>query len=476
MTLDAQVVHFIGIGGTGLSAIARVLLESGLTVRGSDRQTSPLLQSLEAAGAQVFIGHRPENVQGADLVIRSSAVPDDNVEVQAAQAAGIPVLKRADYLGQLMAGRLGIGIAGTHGKTTTTAMIAWILTLLGKDPTYIIGGVSLNLGKNAHAGQGEPFVIEADEYDHMFLGLQPRIAVVTNIEHDHPDCYPTLADFQAAFLAFAQRVPADGVLIACGDDAGAAQLIQQAKAQGLRTVRYGLQNSQYACLAHHLAPNSYGGYTFDVICTVPPPGSRGPHISLATLALRVPGEHNVRNALAALAVANEVGLPVDQAALALNEFTGTGRRFELRGEAGGVVVVDDYAHHPTEIRATLAGARTRYLHRNIWTVWQPHTYSRTRTLFADFITAFENADHVLVTEIYPAREAPPADGFSARQVVAAMSHKDARYVANLDEATALLTAALQPGDVLLVLSAGDADQISARILAARTAGKPEPVV
>jgi UDP-N-acetylmuramate--alanine ligase len=452
-------VHLIGIGGSGLSAIARLLLESGWTVSGSDLQLSKQAEQLQAAGARITLGHRPENVAGAELVIRSSAIPDENVEVQAARAANIPVKKRADFLGDLMAGKLGIAVAGTHGKTTTTAMIAWTLISLGQDPSFLIGGVSLNLGTNARAGQGEVFVIEADEYDRMFLGLSPRIAVVTNIEHDHPDCFPTPQDFERAFLEFARRVPEGGVLLACTDDRGAARLLVDSSDREIRTVSYGLERwlgrpgPEYAGRALHTNPR--GGLDFEAFAK---------DTKLASVSLQVPGKHNVRNALAALAVTHILGLPLSEAAKALGEFKGTGRRFELRGEEQGVMVFDDYAHHPTEIRTTLDAARTRFPGRNLWAVWQPHTYSRTQTLLEEFAGAFLEADHVLVTEIFASREAKQ-DHFSARQVVAAMRHPDAHFVPSLDEASEYLLEHVQPGDVVLVLSAGDADQISAQVLA-----------
>lgn len=454
-------VHLIGIGGTGLSAIALVLLESGYTVSGSDRQLSPLGLGVQARGARVIAGHRPENVQGADLVVRSSAVPDDNVEVRAALDAGIPVLKRAEFLGKLMrevqAGP-GIAIAGTHGKTTTTAMIAWLLTALGQDPSYIIGGVSKNLGKNAHAGSGSFFVIEADEYDRMFLGLQPQMAVVTNVEHDHPDCYPTQADFRQAFLDFAERLSAEGTLLACADDPGAAWLLEKAAGRNIRCLAYGLDRDEYAYFARDLIPEKSGGYRFEALCQT---GERKRSVPVV---LQVPGTHNVKNALAALAVADQLGLPLDAAAQALSEFRGTSRRFDVRAEVAGVVLVDDYAHHPTEIRATLSAACSRYPGRRIWAVWQPHTYSRTRALLPEFLTAFEQADHVLVTPVYAAREKIPEDGFSAAQIAAAIVGCPADFVPDLDMAKEYLLANLHSGDVVLVLSAGDADQLNGLLL------------
>lgn len=447
-------IHLIGIGGSGLSAIARLLLESGYTVSGSDRTLSDLARELANAGATVFTGHAAENVRGADLVVRSSAVPDANPEVQAALAAGIPVLKRADFLGRLMSGRTGIAVAGTHGKTTTTAMLAWLLTACGQDPSYIIGGVSKNLGNNAHAGKGQPFLIEADEYDRMFLGLNPRISVVTVMEHDHPDCFPTPEEYRAAFNDFVRRLQPGGLLITNADDAQAAELPGEIPA-GCRAITYGM-NENAGLRAVDVRRNQAGGFSFRAIAADGTP--------VSSIALQVPGEHNVRNALAAFAVAQELKLDLNAAAASLASFQGAGRRFDLRGEAGGIAIIDDYAHHPTEIRATLAAARARYQDRRIWAVWQPHTYSRTCLLQTEFSQAFHDADCVIVTAIYAAREQD--DGFSADRIVAQMRHPSARYIPALSDARDALLAELQPGDVLLVLCAGDADQISAQVLSA----------
>jgi UDP-N-acetylmuramate--alanine ligase len=448
-------VHFIGIGGTGLSAIARLLLESGYTVSGSDRTLSPLANAVAAAGAKVFAGHAAENIHGADLVVRSSAVTEDNPEVQAALQAGIPVLKRSDFLGEFLAGFTTIAVAGTHGKTTTTAMIAWMLAEMGLDPSYIIGGVSKNLHGNAHAGQGEFFVIEADEYDRMFLGMRPAWIVLTTLEHDHPDCFPTPADYVQAFADFIVQLRPGGGAVICRDDEGAAAL-SAALPQGVHLYRYGLGAGQdYS--ASSLSTNQAGGTTF----TVSYQQSRQALLELAEVNLQVPGEHNVRNALAALAVAHQLGLPVGKAARALSSFSGTGRRFDVLGEAAGVTVIDDYAHHPTEIRATLSAARQRYPNRRIWAIWQPHTFTRTQTLLEGFLHAFDQADRVVVTEVYGAREDQTA--FSAAQVVAAMPHPAVSFAAALPDAVDLLLQQLQPDDVMLVLSAGDADQISAQV-------------
>ncbi len=447
--------HLIGIGGTGLSAIARVLLEQGHTVSGSDRQRSPLAQAVEAAGGRVYLGHAAGQIAGAQVVLRSSAIPDDNPEVQAALAQGIPVLRRADFLGALMQGQKCLAVAGTHGKTTTTAMLAWALTALGEDPSYIIGGVSPDLGGNARAGKGAYFVIEADEYDRMFLGLRPSAAIVTNVEHDHPDCYPTPQDFEAAFRAFAGRLLPEGFLHVCGDDAGAAALGKYARSLGRGVHVYGVAAPAEYRAAGLALPAGGGGYAFRFV-------HRGR--VLAEAALQIPGRHNVENALGVLSLIHQLGLPVEKAAAALGDFHGTGRRFEILGEAGGVTVIDDYAHHPTEIEATLDAARSRFPGRRLWAVWQPHTYSRLRALQSRFAAAFSQADRVLVTPVYAAREAPPEDGFDARRIARAMSHPAARYCASLEETAACLLEGLRPGDVVLVFSAGDATQVSRAVL------------
>jgi UDP-N-acetylmuramate--alanine ligase len=451
-------VHLIGIGGSGMSAIARLLIEKGYSVSGSDLELSPLAVEVQNFGARVSNGHFEDNVVGADIVIRSSAIPVENVEVQEALKRSIPVYKRADFLGELVAEKVGVAVAGTHGKTTTTAMISWMLTALDQDPSYLIGGVSKNLGVNAHAGQGDYFVIEADEYDYMFLGLTPNIAIVTNVEHDHPDCFPTQDDFFKAFVDFVNRIPEDGLLIACMDDDGAANLLEYARDQGYKTISYGISKSTNGVspdfFGDNLTIDHQGNYQFDVFVD---------QKQLTEMTLRIPGIHNVRNTLAAASISHQLNLSISKAAQALGEFQGTSRRFESWGEISGITVVDDYAHHPTEIRATLTAARDRYPGRQLWAVWQPHTYSRTRTLFNDYLTAFDAADHVLITEIYASRE-PVEKDFSANKIVEAMQHPDVRYMVNNSQATDFLITNLKQEDVLIVLSAGDANQISVDIV------------
>lgn len=455
-------IHFIGIGGTGLSAIARLLLESGYTVSGSDKTLSSYALGLQKDGAVIYEGHHARNIKGADVIVRSSAVADDNEEVKAALKADIPVYKRADFLGQFMANKTGIAVAGTHGKTTTTAMIAWMLHDLERNPSFIVGSTLNDLKVNARAGKGDAFVIEADEYDRMFLGLKPRIEVITNLEHDHPDCYPTFEDMFQAFKNYVDLLPQDGMLIGCAESESVVSLMAHARRNGINVVSYSVQtertiNSPQWMQARGLKPNQRGGYDFSAMTNV---GTAAANV--VNVSLMIPGAHNVRNALAALSVAAMLGISLQGAADALSRFSGTGRRFEVRGEAKGVTVVDDYAHHPTEIKTTLAGARARYPQRRIWAVWQPHTYSRTQMLMVEFSRAFGDADEVLVTEIYASRE--PRQDFSSAEIVSMMPHPSARYSGSLADTTDYLLKNLKAGDVLLVLSAGDADSISTNVL------------
>ncbi|MEN6522884.1 MAG: UDP-N-acetylmuramate--L-alanine ligase [Anaerolineaceae bacterium] len=449
-------VHFIGIGGTGLSAIARLLLESGYTVSGSDRSNTPLGRDLAAAGVQVSIGHAAENIRGADVIVRSSAVPDDNPEVIAARQAGIPVLKRSAFLGRLMQDRVSIAIAGTHGKTTTTAMVSWVFSALGEDPSYIIGGVSKNLGNNAHAGKGKPFIIEADEYDRMFLGLEPNFAVINTMEYDHPDCFSTPEIYRQAFIDFIHQLKPGGHLFVCRDNPGAFGLAGSVLPARKAWI-FGLDPaSDYH--TKELQLSNLGGFSFKVIFE-----SWGKNAeTIAQVHLQVPGEHNVRNALATLAICHQAGLDTQKAADALSKFTGAGRRFDVLGEANGITIVDDYAHHPTEIQTTLAAARNRFSNRRLIAVWQPHTYTRTLALLDAFCGAFQQADLVFITEIYAAREKNPA--ITGLQIIQKMGLPETQFLPSVALAGDQLLQILHPGDVLLVLSAGDADQISKDVL------------
>jgi UDP-N-acetylmuramate--alanine ligase len=451
-------IHLVGIGGIGLSAIARVLHGWGYIVSGSDREPTALTQALAREGMVIYPGHRPEQINSADLVIVSSAVPVDNPEVLEAKRRGLPVIKRDEFLGELTRGKTTIAVAGTHGKTTTSAMISWILVEAGLDPTFVVGGVLENLGTNARAGQGPHFVIEADEYDRTFLGLRPDVAVITILEHDHPDCYPTFQEMRAAFAGFAGRLVPGGLLVICGEDDEALRLADQRQdsahedlEQQSRVETYGLDRgwnwrAQGVQLGNSAAFEVWHGTQ-----------------QLGTCALQVPGRHNVLNALAALAASNGVGIDFGTAAAALTRYRGTERRFQLKGQAGGVTVVDDYAHHPTEIRATLAAARLKYPGRPLWAVFQPHTYSRTAALLEGFALAFEQADHVLVTAIYAARE-QNVQGISGADLVARMTHPSVRYVEDLAEAADVLLGEVQPGDLVVTLGAGDAYRAGERLL------------
>jgi len=444
-------VHLIGIGGIGLSAIAHVLIERGVQVSGSDQSASPITDELAKLGAQIFIGHRAENVGDVDLVLVTSAVPADNPEVIEARRRWIRVAKRYDFFPELTAGKTTIAVAGTHGKTTTTGMIAAILVNAGLDPDAVVGGIIPELNGNARAGNGKYFVIEADEYDRAFLGLRPTIAVVTSIEMDHPDIYRDVDDVARAFREFIALVPRDGLVVGCGDAARVVRELQTAQAH---IVRYGF-GAANDWRAGDVAPNARGGSDF---------GVWHGDARVGKFELQIPGAHNVLNALAALAVVDHIGVDLRGARETLRQFRGAARRFEVKGEFRGVTIIDDYAHHPSEIRATLAAARTRYPGRTIWVVFQPHTFSRTEALLDDFAAAFADADHVIVTEIYAARERDNR-GISGAQIVERMAevtgvkHGDVRFIASLDASAEFLAQHLRAGDVLITLGAGDVNRV-----------------
>lgn len=448
-------VHFIGIGGTGISAIARLMLEQGYTVSGSDRALSPLAKSLRDDGVKVYIGHAANNVTGAHWVVRSSAVPDTNPEVQHAREKGIPVYKRSDFLGKLMqAPKIGIAVAGTHGKTTTTAMIAFVLTKLAVDPSYIIGANILN-GRNAHAGSGNPFVIEADEYDRMFLGLRPKFTIVTNVEHDHPDIYPTQAEYFAAFEQFCQLIPLDGALIGDSSNMGVLRLMAHPSLTATRKICYGMADAPAPCSEWLIGTPMPS--TVDDLFNYEIKTSLSGIQQTLILRLRVPGLHNLKNAMAALAVTALLGLPLEDVCTALSEFVGTDRRFNTTKSPNGVHLINDYAHHPTEIQATLQAVRQKYPSSRVWAVWQPHTFSRTKTLFYDFARSFTMADRVIVSKIYASREVD--EDFSASEVVEQMKHPAVEYIPELPDITSALRQLCKPGDAVIVMSAGDADSI-----------------
>jgi UDP-N-acetylmuramate--alanine ligase len=449
-------VHIVGIGGAGMSAIARVLIGRGVRVSGSDRALNEQTAALIALGARIREGHAASNLDSPHVVLISSAISPENPEVEAALRAGIPVLRRREALPLLLESALQIAVAGTHGKTTTTALIAHLLRETGRDPSYIIGSTLLNSGDNARHGTGDAFVIEADEYDYMFLGLTPTIAVLTNLEHDHPDMFPTFAEMQAAFQQFIARIPEyDGVLIACADDPHALQLAKARRSSGQPTLTYGIRSPDA----------DWRGALRDDQLLIEGVQNGAPVRVTARLPLY--GDHNAQNSLAAIAAVCAYGVPLSQAAAALSSFRGTARRFQIMGEARGVTVVSDYAHHPTAIRATLQAARRRFPSAALWAVWQPHTYSRTRALLDDFVHAFADADRVLITDIYGARELPQADDPTAEQLAVALrkrAGKIAQHSGDLAQTAAYLADAVQPNSVVIILSAGDAPRIGEELL------------
>ncbi len=445
-------VHLVGIGGIGLSAIARILLQRGFAVSGSDMRLSPITRELVSLGATVYEGHKAKNIDDADAVIVSSAVRDNNLEVVAAQEQGIPVLKRGQALAWLMKDRYGIAVAGTHGKTTVSAMIGLILSNADLDPTMIVGGIVPELGSNAREGKGRYFVVEADEYDRTFLELSPQAAVVTSIEMDHPDCYSDVQDMSKAFSEFLERVPSDGFVMACGDDPR-VKMVAQAQVPG-KASTYGLGPDVH-WRAVDLQQNALGGTDFRVLAG---------REQMGWFQLRIPGQHNVSNALAAVGIAHHLNVNPASTRDTLREFRGVARRFEVKGECRGITVIDDYAHHPSEIRATLAGARRRYAGRRIWAIFQPHTYSRTKTLLAEFAGAFDDADRVIVTEIYGARESDTL-GIESAALVQLMSHPGAVHIADLREATSWVGDQLTAGDVVITMGAGDVWQAGEELLA-----------
>jgi UDP-N-acetylmuramate--alanine ligase len=448
--------HFIGIGGSGLSAIARVLLERGEIVSGSDMAESTFLDSLRDLGVQVTVGHAAENVRGADAVIVSSAIREDNVALAEARRAGLPVFKRSQFFKTLTQGKRTVAVAGTHGKTTTTGMIAMLLTRQELDPSFIAGGALTDFdGANARAGKGDLFVIEADEYDRAFLGLFPWCAVLTNVEHDHPDCYPTLEDLYRAFAEFLDRVRSDGSVVVCADSPGAMQVVEALarRRPQLEVCSYGVE-MEADWQATQILANDEGGSDFLAV--------RCGEV-LGRARTRLPGIHNVCNSLAALCTADLCGVPFSRAAKFLAQYHGAERRFEIKGTACGITVVDDYAHHPSEIRATLDAARQRYPENRIWALWQPHTYSRTRALLKGFVQAFGEADRVVVLPVYRARE-PLDAAFPIEEVVSAMTNTEAVYIPGLMDAVPYLTRELRCGDVLIMLSAGDANRVGEEVL------------
>lgn len=460
LLIPGQHIHIVGIGGFGMSAIAKVLLENGYVVSGSDQKMNPLSLALRDSGVTVYEGHNEENIEGAELVLVSSAVPEDNPEIQAARNNQITVVHRRDFMRAITEGQQTIAIAGTHGKTTTTAMMAYVLVETGFDPSYIVGGMVRNLGTNAGAGSGEHFVVEADEYDHMFLGLAPSIAVVNNIEYDHPDFFRTPQEMLHAFQKFVDLLGAEGLLVACADDGVAAELAAERRKNLLPVLTYGVENKNADYWAIDVKPNASGGTDFVVCHAAIGGGVIGP------ISMKLIGTHNVRNAMAVITVARRIGVPFEAIADALSKFEGIERRSELMGEAAGVKVINDYAHHPTAISLTLKSWRERVGDGQLWAVWQPHTYSRTRTLADSFKDSFGAAHHALVTDIFAAREAftPGLVARDLADMITDTGHSDARYAGDIFETAQILATEVKSGDVVVLLTAGDAPRIGHALL------------
>ena len=453
-------VHFVGIGGIGMSGLAKVLLEAGYSISGCDRQRSHITDRLAGLGATINEGHDARHIAGTDLLVISSAIPADNPDLVEARRRVIPVVKRAELLGHLMKERQGVAVAGTHGKTTTTGMIAWILEQAGLDPTIFAGGELVNLDTNAKRGQGPYAVAEADEYDYAFLELSPALAVITNIEADHPDIFENLDAVVETFAEFLKRVQPDGHIVAGVDNLQVQQLI----AHRDKVITYGL-NQPADWQARDIVPNG-STQTFDVDHQEKP---------LGEFRIQLPGTHNVSNALAAIAAASVLGVDLEVIRDALAGFRGTRRRFEVKGIVREITVIDDYAHHPTEVRATLSAARQRYGGQTIWAVFQPHTYSRTRALLDGFAGSFSDADRVIVTDIYAARERDTL-GVHAQDLVSRMQRPElvegsvhgippaVQHIADLQDAASYLADSLASGDVMLTLGAGDVWEVGERVL------------
>ncbi|WP_366924820.1 UDP-N-acetylmuramate--L-alanine ligase [Metallumcola ferriviriculae] len=449
MSAEFGLTHFIGIGGAGMSAIATVLLQSGCPVSGSDLNDSPVVSRLREMGAQILIGHNASNLPAnAERVVFSTAISLENSEVQAAKQRGIPIIHRADMLSKMMNKQKGIAISGAHGKTTTSAMIGMILLENGLDPTVVVGGYVTAFNGNSRRGKGDYLVAEADESDGSFLKLYPHVAIVTNVEDDHMDYYQSLENIQTAFKQFVSKVPEDGLVVLCTDDLFLRRMAREVK---VPLLTYG--TNEYADFtARNIEVN--GGTTADIWYG---------DSCLGKLNLAVPGRHNLLNALAGIAVAFQLGLSFEQIANSLSNFKGVGRRFQTIGRGGGIWVVDDYAHHPTEIKATVNAAKDTDVQRII-AVFQPHRYTRTKQLYREFGQAFQQADLVILDDVYSAGEGP-VEGVSSKLIYQELSHRQqAEMVSGKENIVSLLEKTVRPGDLILTLGAGDVWKVAEMIV------------
>jgi UDP-N-acetylmuramate--alanine ligase len=466
MFAKIQRIHFVGIGGIGMSGIAEVLLNLGYKVSGSDLKNSPVTQRLAGLGAMIFEGHGAENVSGAEVVVTSSAISADNPEVARAHELHIPVIQRAEMLAELMRLKYGIAIAGMHGKTTTTSMVAAVLAAGGLDPTVVVGGRVDAMGSNARLGKSQYLVAEADESDRSFLKLSPILSVVTNIDREHMDCYRNMRDVKRTFIEFMDRVPFYGMIVACNDDPLLRRLLAEVQR---RTVTYGTRKGSdfqvkiptraaqsTAPIGHPNTDDSRPYSRFTV---------RYREQDLGEFTLHVPGVHNVLNATAAIAVGIGLDVGVDAIRTALDQFRGVDRRFQLRGVVAGVSVIDDYGHHPTEIKATLAAARQCGF-RRVHVIFQPHRYTRTRDLMEEFTGAFNDADSLFVLDIYAASE-KPIEGINSQalaQNIREKTVKVGRYASSAAEAIEAAAAVAEEGDMILTLGAGSVSQLGPMIV------------
>ena len=453
-----QRVHLIGVGGVHMSGIAQILRHRGHLVSGSDLHLSPLTSRLEGIGVTVHRGHDAGNVDEAELVVYTSAVNDDNPEFIEARRRGIEIIKRAPMIARLMEGKQVIAVAGSHGKTTTTSLIAWMLARAGLAPTYMLGGESIDLGGNAAPGDGDHFVVEADEFDQAFLSYHPHIAVVTNIEPDHLDIYGSFENLRDAFRRFLSQVDNNGYIVACMDSPDVQAVLPEAIGDGttpspVRVVSYGL-NTPADWRATAISSMGVDRSAFMVeFCQE----------DWGNVETGLPGVHNVSNSLAAVAVGEIVGLSPSTIASAIADFHGVRRRFQRIGEAGGVLAMDDYAHHPSEVRATLAAARSRFPGRRLVCLFQPHTYTRTRYLLDGFRTCFRDCDVLLIARTYAAREEPSA-GMTAEELAREIAEPPARYTGELDESARAVADVVEPGDVFFTIGAGDIETVGPMVL------------
>jgi UDP-N-acetylmuramate--alanine ligase len=466
MFAKIQRIHFVGIGGIGMSGIAEVLLNLGYKISGSDLRSSAVTQRLAALGATIFEGHAAANIAGGDVVVTSSAISVDNPEVAEARRLHVPVIQRAEMLAELMRLKYGIAIAGMHGKTTTTSMVAAVLAAGGLDPTVVVGGRVDAMGSNARLGKSQYLVAEADESDRSFLKLSPILSVVTNIDREHMDCYRDMRDVRRTFLEFMERVPFYGVVVACNDDLALRRLLPRVHR---RVTTYGISRGSDFLIR---MGSSQGASSSDGSALAS--GEHGPLIrfqvtykekDLGEFTLRVPGVHNVLNATAAIAVGTALDIPAEQIRSALDDFRGVDRRFQFKGKSAGVSVIDDYGHHPTEIRATLAAARQCGF-RRVHVIFQPHRFTRTRDLMDEFATAFADADTLCLLDIYPASERP-IEGITAEALagrIAGAGNGSVTYAASFSDAVAAVAALAQPGDMVLTLGAGSVSQLGAMML------------